>query len=389
MKIHANVKLLAWLNFFIDFKIFAPLAIIYFAKVSGSYVLGMSVFSIIMITQAIFELPTGIFSDYIGRRKTVILGAVASVFSLVLYAIGVNYTVLVVGAILEGLSRALYSGNNDALLYDSLRESNQEKEYDEYLGKTSSLFQVAAALAALLSGIVALVSFPFLMWVSVLAHLPSVLLAVKLKEPSVVSPIDTNVFSHTKEALKLMIKNYKLRMLTVASMLGYALGETSYQFRSAFVATLWPVWAIGLAKFLSSAGAGLSYYFSGWGIRRYGELKVLVLGRLISKFANIFPLVFPTVLSPAILSASSLTHGIENVAKSSLMQKEFTDKQRATMSSLTSLLGSLAFAVFGLMLGTMADLWGPTRALLITQVLSVPVILIYWRMFRGEKLART
>ncbi len=384
MNIHKNVKILAWLNFFIDFKIFAPLAIIYFARVSGSYVLGMSVFSIIMITQALFELPTGVFSDYIGRRKTVILGAIASASSLVLYAIGLNYIVLVVGAVLEGLSRAFYSGNNDALLYDSLKEDNQEKEYDEYLGKTSSLFQVAAALAALLSGIVAAVSFPFLMWASVFAHLPSLLLAVMLKEPSVTSRIDTNVFSHTKEALKFMIKNYKLRMLTAASMLGYAFGEAAYQFRSAFVATLWPVWAIGLAKFLSSAGAALSYYFSGWGIRRYGKLKVLIIGRLFSKFANIFPLIFPTVLSPAIMSVSSLTHGIENVAKNSLMQKEFTDKQRATMSSLTSLLGNLAFGIFALLLGIMADLWGPTRALLITQVLSVPVILIYWKMFRRE-----
>ena len=131
-KIHINIKLLTWFNFFSDFRLYAPIAIIYFAKITGSYTLGLGVFSVEMISSSIFELPTGLLSDFIGRRKTVILGAFAGLISVILYAIGLNFWVLAVGSIFAGLARSFFSGNNSALLHESLRESQQEKEYAQY-----------------------------------------------------------------------------------------------------------------------------------------------------------------------------------------------------------------------------------------------------------------
>ncbi|HBO10654.1 TPA: hypothetical protein DD448_01765, partial [Candidatus Collierbacteria bacterium] len=57
-----NVRLLKIFNFLIGFSLFAPLAIIYFSRVSGSYTLGASIFGITMLASAIFEVPTGIWS---------------------------------------------------------------------------------------------------------------------------------------------------------------------------------------------------------------------------------------------------------------------------------------------------------------------------------------
>src|SRR3989338_3380316 len=126
--VHKNIRLLTWFNFFTDLRLYAPIAIIYFAKVTGSYALGMSIFSIVYISSAFFEIPTGMLSDYLGRRKTVIMGAVGAVAYAIFYAIGGSFWILAIGAIFEGLSRSFYSGNNDALLYDSLLEKNREKD---------------------------------------------------------------------------------------------------------------------------------------------------------------------------------------------------------------------------------------------------------------------
>ncbi len=79
MNIEKNIKLLSWLNFCTDFVFFAPVAILYFAHVTGSYALGMSIFSLAYVSSAIFEVPTGIISDLVGRKKTTILGAASSV----------------------------------------------------------------------------------------------------------------------------------------------------------------------------------------------------------------------------------------------------------------------------------------------------------------------
>lgn len=67
------------------------------------------------------------------------------------------------------------------------------------------------------------------------------------------------------------------------------------------------------------------------------------------------------------------------------MQHEFTDHQRATMSSLNSLAGSLGFAIMSLVLGGLADAMGPAKAMLVLTVIGMPIVYLHWLMFRGEK----
>ena len=74
--------------------------------------------------------------------------------------------------------------------------------------------------------------------------------------------------------------NYKLRTLSISKIIGYAQGEAGYQFSSAFVNLLWPVWAIGFSKMLSNIGAALSFHYSGRIIksgRNYEELICMEL----------------------------------------------------------------------------------------------------------------
>ena len=385
MAIHKNIKLLAWLNFFTDFKLYSAVLAIYFAKATGSYALGMSIFSIAMLSSAILEVPTGIFSDRIGRRKTIIFGSASSILYAIFYAIGGAYWVFVVGAIFEGLSRALYSGNNSALLYDTLAETKQEKEYHEFLGKTSSMFQVALAISAVLGGIIAHWSFALVMWISVIPQILGFLISFQFIEPSIHVGISGNVFIHTKKALMHFFKNKKLRLLTLASVIGHSLAESAFQFRSVFINTLWPLWAVGIAQMLSNVGATISFYFSGKLIKRFGELKLLVIGNIYSRIVNIVALIFPTPISPAMMSSTSLFFGSTSVAKNTLAQKEFAKGQRATMGSLTSLLKSIVFATTAFLVGLFADKIGPAKALLIMQIALFSVIWLYWKLFKKEK----
>lgn len=385
MKSWRNIKLLAIFNFLTDFSFVGPIAIIYYTRVSGSFVLGMSVFSVVMLSQAILEVPTGVLSDYFGRKGVMVLGSLASLLSIITYAIGGHYAVLVIGALLEGLGRSLYSGNNDAFLRDTLKDAGKEEEYHEYLGRTSSMFQVAAAVGALLSGIIASISFPLLLWLSVVPQLIKLILTRQFVEPKSFTKSETNIFAHTKEAIGYFIHNARLRKLSIASILGYALGESEYQFRAAFVGTLWPLWAVGFAKLLSNLGATASYWWSGKLIKKFKELPILIWSGIFNKVVKFIALLFPTILSPALMATTSLNFGVTDVAENNLMQKEFTDHQRATMSSLNSLGGSLAFAIVSLLLGYSADVLGPIRALLILTVVAVPVIFIHRSIFKSEK----
>mgnify|MGYP000034195959 CR=1 FL=1 len=75
--------------------------------------------------------------------------------------------ILVIGAILSGLSGSLFSGNNSALLYDTLKENRKEDKYAEFEGKNSSMFQFALGISAILgSFVLGFGTFQYLFWLS-------------------------------------------------------------------------------------------------------------------------------------------------------------------------------------------------------------------------------
>jgi len=385
MNSHKNIKLLAWFNFFTDFKLYSAIAIIYFTQVTGSLALGMSIFSIANIADAVFEVPTGILSDRVGRKMTIVLGAIASIAYSICFAWGGSYWMLALGAVFQGLSVAFYSGNNDALLHDSLKESGKEKDFHVYLGKLSSLFQLALALGAVLGSILANSSFVLVMWLSVLSQIVCFIISLFIVEPKIHLKKSSNIYEHIKEAIDLFRTNKKLRLVSIANMIGSSIGEATFQLSAAFFSTLWPIWAIGIAKMISYLGAMVSYYFSGPLINKFKEVKLILIGNAYNRIINSIATLFPTQLSPVLCSSTSFFYGSLSVAKDSLLQKEFTLHQRATIASLNSLAESLAFAFFAFVLGSIGDRIGPAKTLFIAQLVSLISTYLYWRVFQHEK----
>jgi MFS family permease len=378
-----NITLLSGFNFCNDFRVYAPVMVIYFQHVTGSYALAVLLFSIAKIAATLFEVPTGTLSDMAGRKLTLLLGQAASVASIALYALGNDFAVLGGGAVLEGLAFSFFSGNNEAMLYDTLRGEGAEAQYAHWQGRVSSMFQLALAVSAVVAA-VALVWLPLraMFVLSLLPQIGGLGFAALLVEPARTGAIPTNIFAHLREAVAGFVRDVRLRDLSVAAILGFGLGEAKHMFYPAFVALLWPAWALGVAGFLGNAFAAIGFRAAGRIIARFGEFRVLVWCNTISSALGFTAVGIPTVASPAIGALSSLTFGPGVMAQGSLMQKAFSDAQRATMASLISLGGNIAFAIAVFALGALADRIGARFALLAAEILSIPVVLLYWRLAR-------
>lgn len=387
MYVAKNIKLLIIFQFLVEFRLYAALAVIYFASITGSFALAMGVLSTIMIASAVLEIPTGVFSDLIGRKNTVILGSLASVVFVFFYAFGGNIWWLTIGAVFEGLSRSLWSGNNEALMYESVDDKNKDDLFSKYSGYCQSAGQAALAIASLLGGIIAIVSINLAFWITIIPQVIACFVALMLVEPKRHSSKESNIFAHLSTAFNQFKHNYKLRLISFASIISFAFGETGFQFRPVFVNSLWPIWAVGLSQTLSFIGGSISFYFSGLVIKKIGALKSLVVEKIISSLINILSLLYPSILSPAFLTATSLFYGVSQTAKSTLMQREFTKEQRATLGSINSLAASIAFAVVSFALGYVADQIGPIKALIITHVILLLPLWIYWKLFTHNKKA--
>lgn len=383
-----NFEVMRLHSFFNGFMLHGPIAVIYFSQVSGSFALGMSIFSIEMVSSALFEIPTGIFSDRIGRRKTIILGSIAGFICILIYASSNTYQLLFAGSIVAGFARSLFSGNNEALLHDSLKEIGIEKDFYHYYSKVGVMEQLALGIAAVVGSIIAAWSLRNVYWLSLIPQTACIFFSLQFIEPKVHSNRSGNIYLHLKEAVKHFARNKKLRLLTLASSTTFAMTESSFQFRSAFYQTLWPIWALGFAKAIANIGATLSFHYSGRVLKKIGALKSLVIGNVFGRVMNIIGTAFPTVFSPLIMSSTSIIYGIFVVAKESLLQKEFKQEQRATMGSLNSFAGSILYGIVAICLGLVADSLNPAKALLIFQFITALTIIFYLLIARHDKIAK-
>jgi hypothetical protein len=246
------------------------------------------------------------------------------------------------------------------------------------------MFQAALAVSALVSAI-ALVWLPLrsLFWLSLIPQSIGLVVGFLTTEPSRHGRvIETNLLAHLRDALAPFRRDAKLRDVSIAAMLGFALGEAKHMFFPAYFATLWSASGLGIASMLTHAFAMLGFRSSGRVIGRFRELPVLVWTSSTSIFLGVAATAVPTVVSPAISSLASFPYGPGMVARDTLMQRSFTDRQRATMGSLISLGGNLLYAVVVFALGWFADRVGPQYALLSAELLTISVVLLYWRLFR-------
>lgn len=375
-----NATVLSWFGFLTRLRFHGPVAILYFVQVTGSFALGGLVLAAATVAAALSEVPTGVLSDRMERRHVATLGAIAASLSFALYALGGSMWLLLIGAVVEGFAAALWSGNNEALVYESVASEGQPEQYGAALARMQSFQEAAAAVAALLGSAVAFWSFPATLWLSAVAQLGAAILSRRLQEPTVHSRRSGNLYAHLDEAIRAFWRNPRLQLLAAAGSLSYAVGESSFQFQAAFVQTIWPVWAIGVTRTISSVLSITSFWFSTRIIARLTPLGAVIAGNLYGRFIHLLALLHPTVVSPAILAGVSLAHGVGTVARSQLLQEEFSDGVRATMGSLVSFTGSLLFGVVAVLVGSLADRFGPATALLIMQVPQLLQPLLYWRI---------
>jgi MFS family permease len=126
----------------------------------------------------------------------------------------------------------------------------------------------------------------------------------------------------------------------------------------------------------------LSFWFAGKVIDKIGHARALIVSNIYSTLASFVALIFPTIASPAIMTTTSLAFGLSMVSRGDLMNRQFTDQQRATMGSLVSLASSIAYAIVAVGIGYIADITSPITAMLLALSSNVLVVYFYWRVFK-------
>ncbi|MEJ2249600.1 MAG: MFS transporter [Candidatus Lokiarchaeota archaeon] len=136
-------------SIFMGFHMISGVLIPFFTQWGNlSFVEIMLLQSYFTIMILIFEIPCGAIADYISRKSSLILGAVANISAAIVYGMIPNIGLFIIGETLWAFSSALISGTDQAFLYDSLRKLNRDSEISKIMARRRSFFLIGMTFAA-------------------------------------------------------------------------------------------------------------------------------------------------------------------------------------------------------------------------------------------------
>lgn len=358
MKIRRNILIFKLNYFFLMCWPLSALAIVYFESITKSYALALGIFSIATITQSLSEIPTGIISDKIGRRISMVISAFLILLSFLIFAVAGNYQssfLLVIGGLLWGISDSFMSGTDEALIYDTMTELRKKHKYDIVFSKSRVFHQLGGATSSVIAVIVLyFYSLHVLAWISVLPALAQFISSLFFIEPKVNSTKDVNSIEHLKISWLNIRNNPKLKNITLACCLNKAISMTSYRLEGVYFNNLIADWLVNIAILIRQLLGAISYGLSSF-FRQFGFYNMVVFSILGNVFIRTIALVINNTISPFLMVLQNLFVGTATTAESALLQKEYSDSERATMGSIVSLLGGIAMAISYYFFGLVAD----------------------------------
>lgn len=379
-----NARAVNWFLWWFCMRFYTATQVVYFAHVTGSLFLAASVLVVIQVSQAIFEIPAGILSDRLGRVRCLRLQALASIASVGMYAIAGSYGWLVVGAVLHGLWRALMSGNDEAFLHESASQSGQATRFPQWLAGMHLAMELGAGISVALGGFMAAAGFGWALYATMAAQSVALVASLWLVEPARhIAPQRQSAWGHFREAAGYMRRNPVLRRLSIAQILTD--GFSTFALWPAFYQSLLPLGLVGIMYSLNFLESAVGFRASGWFMRRWRPMQIVFGGEVFARVLFLPALIFPSVATPALMALAGAPYGPTTVAIGKVLHSQYTNHQRATMASITSFLGNCLYAVFMLVIGGVADHWGAGRAILLGQLCLLPVLWLYWRLWRDER----
>lgn len=351
-----NIRLMALHNFLVFFRPQWAFLAIYCAQVTGSYTIGMAVMSAHRITGALSDIPMGILSDKIGRKYTLISGSALLLLSTVCFALATSAAALFTGAVLIGLAESMFSGNNDALLYEDLQERQKTDMLTRYQGWSDSLVQLGLGLSALLSTAFVQDGLRTVFAIGILPHFLALFVSflfLNRRMPREHPRQDR--WKHFKESLSYVLHNKRLSLLMAGSALGSGAAEAHFAFITVFIQQLWPSWGLGIYRAAHHLLTFSGFLFVHKILSRVKPIVAIIAIRIYVPVSCTLALLFANVISPLFYLSNGLTYGTTTVGVKTLMQKEFTDKQRATLGSVASFATKFVYGLTNLILGILAD----------------------------------
>jgi MFS family permease len=343
----------------------------------------------------LFEIPTGVVADTVGRRASYLLGTLTLAATTALYWLlwvwESPFWAWAIVSILLGLGFTFFSGAVDAWLVDALQATGYRGSLEAVFGRAVIVGNVAMLGGSVLGGVIAQLTnlgVPFLVRAGILVVM-FVVAAVLMHDLGFSPERGAGPVKATRTVLRASVK-YGLGRRPVRWLMlttPFTMGVTFYAFYALqpYLLELWGdegAYSIaGLAAALLSGAGIVGGLLAPWVRRRFHKRTSVILLSTLTSALVLVALFFSANFWVAIVLIAlwGVSSSIDDPVHRAYLNDMIPSKQRATVLSFDSLLGSAGSAAIQPVLGRTADLGGYGFSMLwsgLVQLLAVPFVLL-------------
>lgn len=133
-----NIRVLFWAEIFGSMRFILPVITLFYFSRGLDETLILFVLTFWSTGVLVGEIPTGMFADRYGAKRTFLIGSLLNVGSHAMLLVAFEPWIFFVSSFLNGFAATFFSGADEALVYESLKKSNEEHRMDHAMGKISS-----------------------------------------------------------------------------------------------------------------------------------------------------------------------------------------------------------------------------------------------------------
>lgn len=324
--------------------------------------------------QVLFEVPTGLVADTLGRRFSYLSGSatlfVATLLYLLLWRIGGPFWTWAVVSMLLGLGFTFFSGATEAWLVDGLAATNYEGTLESVFAKGEVAGGIAMLAGTLTGGVVAQATnlgVPYLLRAAILA-VTFVVAFVAMRDVGFTPRSRGSAIRETRAvlgaSLRYGLKNRPVRWLMVAGPFVTGVGFFAFYAMQPYLLELYgrsDAYAVSGLAAAVVAGAEIAGGLLVPSVRRLfrsrtGLLLVATLtGAVALLLIGVVPH-FPVALG--LLALWGIVDAVSYPVRLAFLNGLIPTRERATIISSDNLFSSSGGVLFQPALGRVADLWG-------------------------------
>jgi MFS family permease len=354
-----SLKAYNWYVIFTRAYFWTPIFVLYFSTV----VTLKQIFLLEAIYYAcvfVLEVPSGYFSDFFGRKKTLFISAFSLCVSYLLFFIGGSFSVFAMAQFFLAIGWAFASGSDTSLHYSLLSALNKESEYGHREAKLGSWGLISIAIAAVSGGLFAwLGEYRIAYALSFIFAVFAFVLVISMKDPEAENPEKEEpshpllqmkrVFRQLKDptlkylflfVVAITVLNhipYELYQIYINKILGSFQGKEILADMSPFILGIHTAFSMILASYFAHRAIKIG---------KLGGIKVTLVLLVMLQIGMIAIL---GISGSYIVVVLLMLRGLPGAISSPIIRAKTTHKLpatlRATFYSTQSLLGRISFAL--------------------------------------------